>query len=137
MPAALLTLLEREEIRAGIERQESLTSVASRLDRHRCTISAEVARNGGRSGYRAVGAHQSAQLCRARPKVPCLISSPGLVAHVEARLRARDSPMTIAVELTADLFPDIEGTVSHETIYRAVYGHGQHGLPIRAVAVSR
>ena len=129
MPAAPLTLLEREEIRARIERQECLTAIARRLGRHRCTISAEVARNGGRDGYRAVSAHQRAVLCRARPKVPCLIGSPGLAAHVEARLRAKDSPMTIAVELAGGVFPDVEGTLSHETIYQAVYGHGQRGLP--------
>ncbi len=66
MPAEPLTSPEREEIRAGIERHEPLTSIAERLGRHRCTVSAEVARNGGRDHYRAVAAQERADACRAR-----------------------------------------------------------------------
>jgi len=48
MPASPLTACEREEIRAGIERCEPLTVIARDIGRHRCTVSAEVNRNGGR-----------------------------------------------------------------------------------------
>ncbi|MBI2709474.1 MAG: helix-turn-helix domain-containing protein [Actinobacteria bacterium] len=64
MPAAPLSLPEREEIRASIERGESLTAAADRLGRHRCTVSAEVARNGGRDGYRAAAAQARARRSR-------------------------------------------------------------------------
>lgn len=36
--------------------------------------------------------------------------------------------MTISKELERGLFPNISITVSHETIYRAIYAHGQRGL---------
>ncbi len=128
MPAAPLLLSEREEIRAGIERGESVTAVALRLGRHRCTISAEVARNGGRDAYRATSAQQRAEAQRSRPKTPILVARPDLAAHVETRLRAKDSPMTIAIELARGIYPSVEGQVSHETIYAAVYAHGRRGL---------
>lgn len=57
---------------------------------------------------------------RARPKTPVLVADRQLAAHVEARLRAKDSPMTIAVELAQGVYPSMEGGVSHETIYSAV-----------------
>jgi IS30 family transposase len=128
MPAVPLSLPEREEIRAGIERGESITVIAQGLGRHRCTISAEVARNGGRNAYRATDAQARADVQRARPKIPILVARPALAAHVEARLRAKDSPMTIAVELARGVYPGVEGTLCHETIYTSIYHHGRRGL---------
>ena len=104
-----------EEIRAGI-------------GRHRCTVSAEVARNGGRDSYRATVAQERGDAQRSRPKTPILVARPDLAAHVKAHLRAKDSPMTIAVELARGVHPGVEGVVSHETIYAAVHAHGQRRL---------
>ena len=99
MPASPLTLHEREEIRAGIERREPDRVIAQRLGRHRLTVNAEVTRNGGRGAYSAVDAQGRADAQRSRPKVPKLVAAPDLAAHVAARLEAKDSPMTIAREL--------------------------------------
>jgi IS30 family transposase len=129
MPANPLTLREREEIRYGIGRGHKLTEIADRLGRHRCTIGAEISRNGGRENYRAYRAHDRAKACRARPKARLLERHPELAAHVTCRLEAKDSPMTIAVELAQGVYPDIDQTVSHETIYRAIYDHRHHDLP--------
>ena len=127
MPAEPLTAHEREEIRAGIERGESDSDVARRLGRHRSTIGREVARNGGRDAYTATAAHTRAQAQRARPKTPLLAADPALAAHVEARLKAKDSPMTISIELARGTH-GVTANVSHETIYQGIYAHGTRGL---------
>lgn len=129
MPANPLTLREREEIRYGIGRGQKVTEIADRLGRHRCTISAEISRNGGRENYRAYRAHDRAKACRARPKTRLLQRHPELAAHVTCRLEAKDSPMTIAVELAQGVYSEIGQRVSHETIYRAIYDHRHNDLP--------
>ena len=65
---------------------------------------------------------------RVRPKTPLLVADTALAEHVEARLRAKDSPMTISIELARGVH-GICAAVSHETIYQAVYAHGRRGLP--------
>jgi transposase, IS30 family len=127
MPARPLTACEREEIRAGIERGETDGQIADRVGRHRCTVNAEIRRNGGRSGYTATTAQARADRERARPKDPILVAEPVLAAHVTKRLEAKDSPMTISRELAAGVH-GIVGSISHESIYQAVYAHGTRGL---------
>ena len=51
--AARLSVQDREEIRAGLERQENFTAIARTLGRAVSTVSREVAANGGRDSYRA------------------------------------------------------------------------------------
>src|SRR5947209_15934047 len=55
-----LSLDEREEIRVGLERDDSFTSIARRIGRVVSTVSREVKANGGREVYRAHVAHQAA-----------------------------------------------------------------------------
>lgn len=128
MPALPLTLHDREEIRAGIERGETDDMIAGRLGRHRSTINAELNRNGGRVLYTAVAAQARTDSRRQRPKTAKLVADPVLAAHVSERLQAKDSPMRIAVELTRGVYGNL-GSVSHECIYQAVYAHGRRGLP--------
>ena len=129
MPARPLLSLEREEIRCGIIRGETVTAIADRIGRHRCTVSAEISRNGGREKYRPFRAHDRAARCQKRPKVRLFQHHPELALHVAARLEAKDSPLTIAVELANGLYPEITTTVSHETIYQEIYDHQRGVLP--------
>ena len=127
MPAEPLTALEREEIRAGIERGESNTEIARRLGRHRSTIGRELERNRGRNVYTAVTAEARAVTERARPKDSKLTADRALAAHVTERLKAKDSPMTISIELARGTHGMV-ARISHETIYQAIYAHGTRGL---------
>ena len=127
MPACPLSAREREEIRAGIERHESDGVIAATLGRHRCTINAEISRNGGRGIYSAISAERRAARQRRRPKVSKLAADAVLAGHVEARLRAKDSPMTISIELARGVH-GVTAKLSHESIYQAVYDPVR-GLP--------
>src|SRR6266508_2539600 len=57
---ARMSLHEREEIRVGLERGDTLTAIARTIGRVVSTVSREVKANGGRNGYRAHVAHQVA-----------------------------------------------------------------------------
>ncbi|OEU90226.1 MarR family transcriptional regulator [Streptomyces abyssalis] len=58
MPGGRLTQQERQRIAAGLADGLSYAEIARRLDRPTSTISREVGRNGGPSGYRPRQAHQ-------------------------------------------------------------------------------
>lgn len=127
MAGTALDAREREEIRVGLEAEESFTDIANGLSRAPSTISREVKRNGGRDGYCAVRAEDRCVSKRKRWRLTKLEANEALCGHVEARLAALDSPTTIAVELAA--MGGIDGTtVSAETIYLAVYAEGAKGL---------
>jgi transposase, IS30 family len=126
MPARPLTLRDREEIRVGIERGERDHVIAATLGRHRCTINAEIRRNNGRGEYCATVAQHRAGQQQSRPKVPKLVADPVLAAHVTRRLEAKDSPMTISIELARGVY-ELVASISHECIYQAVYS-AERGL---------
>ena len=83
---ARLSRDEREEIRAGLERGETFTAIASTIGRATSTVSREVAANGGRDEYTAWRAHQDAGQRARRPKAPmrprawCTKAAPSAVA---------------------------------------------------------
>lgn len=124
MPGKALSLSEREEIRAGLERRESFTAIGDRLGRPTSTVAREVDRNGGRREYRAVMADAAAASRRCRPRRTKFQQNNALADAVEAGLAEKLSPMVIARGIA-----DLGGaTVCHETIYAAVYAHGRRGL---------
>jgi hypothetical protein len=132
MPGCPLSLNEREKIYYGIVCGETVTAIAAMIGRHRCSVSAEIARNDGREGYRPFRAHRRAAEFRKRPKSRLFERVPELAAHVASRLGAKDSPMTIAVELGQGVYPEIAVTVSHETIYHEIYAPERKVLPRNA-----
>jgi IS30 family transposase len=118
---AALSLAEREEISRGVASGASLRSIAVTLGRAPSTISRELGRNGGRSGYRATAADKRAWDCALRPK-PCKLETHGHLRFVVAnRLEAKWSPQQIAGWLRRSYPEDKARQVSHETIYKSLF----------------
>ncbi len=116
-----LTLEEREEISRGVAAGDSARRIATRLGRSPSTITRELDRHGGRSGYRAAEADRCAWERTRRPQRCKLARNPILSDLVAAKLREDWSPAQIAGWLRL-AFPDDETMrVSHETIYLTLF----------------
>ncbi|MGA8295841.1 MAG: helix-turn-helix domain-containing protein, partial [Acidimicrobiales bacterium] len=115
---------EREEIRAGLERNETFTSIAASLRRSVSSVSREVASNGGRRRYEAWRAHERAYERARRPK-PTRLSHKPLAKKVIEGLEKWWSPEEIVRRLRAEFSKDPMMSVSHETIYKTLYVQGR------------
>ncbi len=123
-----LSLDEREEISRGVAAGDSLRSIGVRLGRAASTISRELARNGGRGGYRAHRADRAALRRGRRPKPSKLATNLVLRQVVEEELGEWWSPQQVARWL-ARTYPDNqEMYVSHETIYLSLFIQGKGAL---------
>lgn len=122
---------EREAISQGLAAGLSCRQIASGLGRPASTVSREVARNGGRSAYRAVDAEAAALERLRRPKATKFAMNVALAQVVRGRLELDWSPQQITAWLTRT-YADPEMRVSHETIYRSVYVAARRELGDRA-----
>jgi len=116
-----LTLAEREEISRGLACRLSLRAIATQLGRSPSTISRELHRNGGATGYRAVQADQAACDRARRPKRCKLACNRSLSRTIATKLRRLWSPHQIAGWLKREYPEDESHQVSHETIYRSLF----------------
>jgi transposase, IS30 family len=116
-----LSLLEREEIRAGIAAGDSFRAIARRIGRAPSTVSREVGGVAGRGGYRATRADDRACLAALRPKRSKLASNPRLCATVTDMLRRRFSPRQISARLRLEHPDDPQMRIAPETIYQSLY----------------
>ena len=123
-----LTVVEREEISRGLAGEHSCHAIARRIQRAPSSVSREVARNGGRVGYRAAEAEQAALRRSRRPKASKLALCPRLRAEVEARLSLRWSPQQISAFLKVEYAQDPEMQISHETIYLSLFVQSRGAL---------
>lgn len=127
MPGPALTMDEREEIRAGLERGETFTEIAAGLGRARSSVSREVRRNGGRDRYRAAVAQRRADRCRRRPKPFKLCVDAELAKTVHDELRQGFSPAAISMRTRQRA----DGRrIAAETIYAALYSKTFRGLTV-------
>jgi IS30 family transposase len=120
MPDAPLSLCERGEIKTGLleNRDMSWTELGRRIGRHRTSIAREVARNGGRDGYRPAMADQRAERARRRPR-PRRLEAPGpLRDRICAESGLGRSPVAVWADLRVE---GVEGVPCVETIYTGVY----------------
>src|SRR6266516_4426563 len=144
-----LSLEEREDIHAGIEREESIRAIAGRLSRAPSTVFRELRRNmrdqryrtrstlrqrrRGRQRtqpweYRPSSAHERAKRRASRPKVAKLAVNSELRELVQFKLKEKLSPEQISAELREEFPGQPEMWVSHEAIYQAIYVQGRGAL---------
>jgi len=123
-----LSLVEREEISRSVAAGDSLRIVAARIGRAPSTISRELARNGGRVGYRAHHADRAAVRRARRPKPSKLAEHPQLRGVVEEKLAEWWSPQQVVLWLKRTYPDDQEMQVSHETIYLSLFVQGKGAL---------
>lgn len=126
-----LSLAEREEISRGIAAGHSLRAIATGLGRPHCTVSREVARNGGRGAYRALDADTKAYARAKRPKASKLTRLPALRAAVEQGLAEEWSPRQISHRLRLEHPDDHAMRISHEAIYLSLFVPHHSPLPRR------
>lgn len=141
-------LEERIEIEKGLERHESLRSIARRLGRDVSTISREVRRNAWRASntsaayrpvklfwcrrgwlatmeYRAGRAHDKAVKRSRNSHASRVFACDRMVEFVTDRLRAGWTPAMIAGRVNAGHPGCPPGRVCHETIYQWIYSPSQ------------
>jgi len=139
-----LSILEREQIAAGVARGDSIRHIAGVIGRHPSTVLRELRRNRDRSPryrpkhtakpsdrptlYSPSAAQGRADRRLSRPKLSKLASTPRLRAEVERRLRLRQSPQQIARRLRVEFPEDESMRISHEAIYRSLFVQGRGEL---------
>jgi transposase, IS30 family len=123
-----LGLAERETIGLMAAGGASMRAIALELGRNVSTVSRELARNGGREGYRPLRAQLRAEREARREQPSKLATHPALRERVETDLQALYSPQQIAGRLRVDYPDDPEMRVHHETIYRELYVQARGGL---------
>ena len=123
-----LSFEDREEISRLLACDTSFRAIGRALERSPSTISREVNRNGGRVAYRARRADRSTCERARRPKPTVFDQRPRLAAWVESKLLLEWSPAQISARLDTDFPDDEEMSVSHETIYQALFVQSKGGL---------
>lgn len=118
-----LSSAEREEVSRGLARGEKLSAIARQLGRSASTISREVGRNSGMSGYRAFSAIRRARARSSsrRNGKSRIREERRLRDYVLAKLRVRWSPEEIARRMAEEYPHDMAMRISHEAIYRYIY----------------
>ena len=123
-----LSMNQREDIRAGVERGDTGEAIAATVGVHPSTVSRELARHGGRDRYVAWAAHRQAALNARRPKITKLEQTPELAAVVTDKLEDGWSPQQISGWLHRTYEAQPTMWVSHEAIYQSIYVQGRGAL---------
>jgi len=119
-----LNLEERETLRVGLEKGESLRKIAKKLGRSHTTVAREIQRNQLKQGkdqgqYIACKAQIKADKRGRLQRTKSPLKEPFIFLYVRTHLREGNwSPEQIAGRLTLE-YP--EYSINHETIYRYVY----------------
>ena len=114
---------ERESISRGLAQYKPIRQIAKELDRSPSTISRQVRRNRGKTGYRAFSASRRAKAAassRKRGKRK-IAKQEGLLSYVIEKLQGEWSPEEISKRLKVEYAWDMNMQVSYEAIYQYIY----------------
>jgi IS30 family transposase len=113
---------DRATIQAGLQLGLTYERIGALISRNKSTVCREVRRNSSPDGqYRGCVAHRAAAVRRRRPRAFKLIENTTLCRRIEHWMDQGWSPRLIAQMLAAEHGTDHTQTVSHETIYQALY----------------
>jgi len=127
MPYKHLTIYEREKISLMLAEGKTQREIARELGRHKSTISREIKRNRGKTGYRVVKAQRTADRRRSESKQPQKMNSPVINAYVKSKLHIYWSPEQIA-EMLIEEYPDDRALhISHQAIYDWIWQDKSNG----------
>ena len=118
-----LSSAEREEVSRGLAQGDSASAIARRLSRAPSTVSREVRRNSGRSGYRAfsAGNRSRSSASSRRSGKRRLTDEDRLRAYVLQKLKKRWSPEEIVKRMRVEYPHDMAMRISPEAIYQYIY----------------
>jgi len=118
-----LTNKEREDISRGLAQRKSIREIAGCLGRSTSTVTREIKRNSGKTGYRAFSASQRAKTGAASRKEgkSKLSKQESLRKYVMEQLTNEWSPKEITERLKIEYSKDKAMQISHEAIYQYIY----------------
>jgi transposase, IS30 family len=118
-----LTIQERENISRSLAQQITLRIIAKEMGRSPSTISREIKRNSGKSGYRAFSASQRAKTAATsrRGGKSKIAQQEQLRGYVLKKLQEEWSPEEISKRVKIEYAGDMDMQVSHEAIYQYIY----------------
>jgi len=114
---------ERESISRGLAQRRTIRDIAREIGRSPSTVSREIKRNSGKTGYRAFSASRRASMASAsRRKGKSKIARQiDLQKYVIEKLKEEWSPQEISERLKKEYSWDMTMQVSHEAIYQYIY----------------
>ncbi len=117
MPYKHITINEREKIAIMLAAGKRQKEVAHELSRHQSTISREIQRNKGKTGYRLLKAQRESDKRRGESKHPYKMTDPVIRKYVKNKLQLYWSPEQIANKLRSEPQEKTEPRISHQAIY--------------------
>jgi len=118
-----LTNTEREEISRCLANKQPFAEIARQLGRATSTISREIYRNSGKTGYRAFGAGKRAQIAASsrRAGKSKIAKNKRLRDYIHKSIEKEWSPEEISERIQIEYPMDMAMRISHEAIYRYIY----------------
>jgi IS30 family transposase len=114
---------ERESISRGLAQRKSIREIAREIGRSPSTVSREIKRNSGKTGYRAFSASRRAiTAAGSRRKGKSKVAKQSVLRqYVLEKLKEEWSPQEISERLKKGYSWDMTMQISHEAIYQYIY----------------